>query len=75
VYCNERFDGANVVATKEHLVGRNFVPRGSLDGGPSFNFVFNPCHACNNDKSTLEGHVSAITQFMGSQRHRCENLR
>jgi hypothetical protein len=51
-------------ATKEHLVGRNFVPRGSLDGGRSFNFIFNACYACNNDKSTLEGHVSAITQLM-----------
>lgn len=64
LYCNEPFDGANVVATKEHLVGRNFVPRGSLNGGQSFNFIFNACHACNNDKSTLEGHVSTITQLM-----------
>jgi hypothetical protein len=64
VYCNERFDDTNVIATKEHLIGRNFVPRGSLDSGRSFNFIFNACLACNNDKSPLEGHISAITQFM-----------
>jgi hypothetical protein len=64
VYCNERLDDTSVVATKEHLIGRNFVPRGSLDGGRSFNFIFNGCRDCNNDKSALEGHISAITQFM-----------
>lgn len=64
IYCNRRFDDSDVVVTKEHLVGRNFVPRGSLDGGRSFNFIFNACQQCNNDKSALEGHISAITQFM-----------
>lgn len=63
LYCNRGFD-PTVVATKEHLIGRNFVPRGSMDGGRSFNFIFDACFACNNDKSTLEGHVSAITQIM-----------
>lgn len=64
LYCNRRFDDVEVIATKEHLVGRNFVPRGSLDGGRSFNFIFDACRDCNNDKSAHEGHISAITQFM-----------
>ncbi len=64
LYCNEQFDGINVIATKEHLIGRNFVPRGSLNGGSSFNFIFKACRRCNNDKSGLEGHVSAVTQLM-----------
>jgi hypothetical protein len=64
LYCNEQFDGSTNVATKEHLIGRNFVPRGSLNGGRSFNFIFDACSECNNDKAALEGHVSAITQFL-----------
>lgn len=64
LYCNRLFDDVEVIATKEHLVGRNFVPRGSLDGGRCFNFIFDACSDCNNDKSVHEGHVSAITQLM-----------
>jgi hypothetical protein len=44
------------------LIGRNFVPKGSLTGD-SFNFVFRACIECNSEKSNAERHVSTVSLF------------
>jgi 5-methylcytosine-specific restriction endonuclease McrA len=46
-------------STKEHVVGRRFVPRGKLDA--HWNLLVNACEPCNNRKSDLEDDISAIT--------------
>ena len=63
LYCARLFDDA-VVVQKEHLIGRQFVPRGSFNNGRSWNFIFGACSECNGSKSRLEGHVGATTQLM-----------
>lgn len=63
LYCGRLFDDA-VATQKEHLIGRQFVPRGSFNNGRSWNFIFKACAECNNRKSRLEGHVGGITQFL-----------
>lgn len=45
--------------TKEHVVGRRFVPAGTL--GRSDNLIVRACHGCNNEKSALEDDISAIS--------------
>jgi hypothetical protein len=45
--------------TSEHVVGRRFVPRGSLAGG--WCLILQACRNCNNKKSDLEDDISAIT--------------
>lgn len=45
--------------TKEHVVGRRFVPRGKLDGG--WNLIAYACASCNNAKSRLEDELAAIS--------------
>ena len=45
--------------TKEHVVGRNFVPRGSFKKG--WSLILRACRACNTKKSDLENDISAIT--------------
>lgn len=62
LYCARRFGGA-VIPEKEHLIARNFVPAGAMNGGKSWNFIFSACSECNRSKSQLEGHVAAVTQF------------
>lgn len=56
-YCGVALDERN--DTKEHVIGRNFVPRGSLDG--QWNLIVRACGACNEAKSYLENDISAIT--------------
>lgn len=51
--------GSTVPFDKEHLIGRNFVPTGTLAN--SFNFIFRSCRRCNSEKAALERHVSSIT--------------
>lgn len=59
-YCGVEF--SNVVdATKEHVVGRRFVPKGSLNG--EWNLIVRACGRCNSDKGLLENDVSAVTLF------------
>ena len=53
-------NGATVPSDKEHLIGRNFVPTGSLGNG-SFNFIFRACRECNSQKASVERHVSSVT--------------
>jgi hypothetical protein len=47
---------------KEHLIARNFVPKGTL-GGQSFNFIFRACRQCNSRKADAKRHVSSVTLF------------
>lgn len=56
VYCGKvlRYD-----ATKEHVIGRRFVPKGKLNR--QWNLILRACSDCNNIKSTLENDLSAIT--------------
>lgn len=54
--------GSDVPSDKEHLVGRNFVPKGSLEDG-AFNFIFRSCKECNNQKAEAERHVSSVTLY------------
>lgn len=58
VYCGN-VDEPNNPLTDEHIVGRNFVPRGSLATG--WSLVVKACCRCNNEKSDLEDDISAIT--------------
>lgn len=60
VYCGATF-GDDRPATKEHVVGRRFVPRGSLDG--LWNLVVEACKRCNSDKADLEDDISAISML------------
>lgn len=48
-------------ATKEHVVGRRFVPKGKLNG--HWNLIVNACGPCNNSKADLENDISAITLY------------
>ena len=45
--------------TREHVIGRNFTPRGTLDA----NLVAWACIECNNDKSNLEDDISVISML------------
>jgi hypothetical protein len=57
VYCGVELTIAN--STKEHVIGRKFVPMGKLD--KAWNLIVRACRACNNAKSNLEDDISAIT--------------
>lgn len=57
VYC-----GCELIAesnTKEHVIGRRFVPKGSLN--QQWNLFVRACKECNSTKSDLEDDISAIT--------------
>lgn len=56
-YCGIELLGDN--NTKEHVIGRRFVPRGFLNG--SWNLIVRACRKCNELKSKLENDISAIT--------------
>lgn len=64
LYCGALV-GANssIESSKEHLIGRNFVPKGAFEDGRQFNFIFRACKACNSGKSEVEGHLSSVTLF------------
>ncbi len=57
VYCGVAL--AKETSTKEHVIGRRFVPKGKLAG--SWNLIINACEKCNGVKSDLENDISAIT--------------
>lgn len=57
-YCGEFLSESS--STKEHVIGRRFVPKGSLDG--MWNLIVRACKECNTEKSILENDISAITQ-------------
>jgi hypothetical protein len=61
LYCDTFLGpGTTATVTKEHLIGRRFVPKGSLDSGQRFNFIFSACDECNGHKARFEDHVSAV---------------
>lgn len=59
-YCSRPFD-AELTLTKEHVIGRRFVPRGCLAG--QWNLILNACGQCNGDKADLEDDISVITMM------------
>jgi len=59
-YCGRPFEG-ELRPTKEHVIGRRFVPRGCFDG--QWNLILCVCERCNNDKAGLEDDISAITMM------------
>lgn len=56
VYCGKVLQDD---ATKEHVIGRRFVPKGKLNR--QWNLILRACADCNNVKSALENDLSAIT--------------
>ncbi len=56
-YCGVVLDENN--NTKEHVIGRRFVPKGSLNR--CWNLIIRACERCNSHKSHLEDDISAIT--------------
>jgi hypothetical protein len=62
IYCGEILDRSS--RTKEHVVGRRFVPRGKLHG--QWNLIAWSCLACNGSKADLEDDISAITIHAGA---------
>ncbi|WOD18977.1 HNH endonuclease [Paraburkholderia kirstenboschensis] len=59
-YCGLPF-GPNLPETKEHVIGRRFVPLGSLAN--QWNLILYACEGCNGDKSDLEDDISAISMM------------
>lgn len=57
-YCGVANDPANPL-TDEHVIGRRFVPKGSLASG--WCLIVRACERCNNAKADLEDDISAIT--------------
>lgn len=57
VYCGVVLTASNT--TKEHVIGRRFVPKGKLDGW--WNLIVRACESCNRIKQDLEDDISAIT--------------
>jgi hypothetical protein len=58
VYCGVSGKQDNPL-TKEHVIGRRFVPKGSLASG--WALIVNACRSCNGEKADLEDDISAIT--------------
>jgi hypothetical protein len=56
-YCGTELSAET--STDDHVIGRNFVPKGSLNN--SWNLILKACGECNNLKSDLEDDISAIT--------------
>ena len=63
LYCHRPVCIGDVASNKEHLIGRSFVPDGSLEGGKAFNFIFRACVECNNEKAEAERHISSVSLF------------
>lgn len=60
--------------TKEHVIGRRFVPRGSLD--QHWNLIVWACEPCNRLKAVLEDDLSAISMQPDAWgRHAREDVR
>lgn len=62
VYCNTLLDEAE--STKEHTIGRRFVPKGTL--ARSWNLIVRACGECNGRKSDLEDDLSAVSMHPDS---------
>ena len=57
VYCGVQI--TSETESKEHVIGRRFVPKGKLNG--QWNLIVKACKECNGKKSDLENDISAIT--------------
>lgn len=57
VYCGDEL--TTNTSTKEHVIGRRFVPKGTLN--QQWNLIVRACLTCNSLKSELENDISAIT--------------
>lgn len=64
-YCGVKLTPKN--DSKEHVVGRKFVPKGSFDS--QWNLIVQACKCCNGIKSDLENDISAITLELCSHFH------
>lgn len=65
VYCADPLTPES--ATIEHVVGRRFVPKGTLD--KHWNLIVRACARCNEVKARLEDDISAITMHPDSFGH------
>lgn len=54
--------------TVDHVIARNFVPKGSFLAN-DWNLFVNACEPCNNKKSALENEISALTLQPGVGEH------
>lgn len=73
-YCSRLVGvGSELASDKEHLIGRNFVPTGSLANG-AWNFIFRACRDCNALKAEEERHISSVTLFTSTGRTDDANL-
>ncbi|MDZ7862468.1 hypothetical protein [Acidovorax sp.] len=59
-YCGRKFDAGTVI-NEEHVVGRKFVPKGTMEN--QFNLILNACKVCNDIKSQLEDDISVISMI------------
>ena len=59
-YCHRQFD-EELRPEVEHVIGRRFVPRGTLAN--EWNLIVRSCRACNARKAELENDISAITML------------
>tara|TARA_R110000744_G_scaffold343773_2_gene448995 strand:+ start:12925 stop:13824 length:900 start_codon:yes stop_codon:yes gene_type:complete len=58
-YCHTKIDESN--STKEHAIGRKFVPKDSLDS--QWNLIIRACRKCNHEKGLLENDLSVISMW------------
>lgn len=63
-YCGAQFC-KTLMHTDEHVIGRKFVPKGSLAG--MWNLVVFACKKCNDEKCDLENDISVISMLPDSQ--------
>jgi hypothetical protein len=59
-YCHRPFD-KDLRPEEEHVIGRRFVPRGTL--AKQWNLILRSCRECNERKAELENDISAITMI------------
>lgn len=57
---------------REHVIGRRFVPKGTLARG--WSLQVRACRRCNGEKADLENDISAITLLRGHGRAREEGV-
>ncbi|NOX67381.1 MAG: hypothetical protein GXO85_16670 [Chlorobi bacterium] len=68
LYCGSFLgEELKIESNKEHLIAREFVPKGSLSD-KCFNFIFRACSVCNNKKANIERHISSTTIINSSAR-------
>ena len=63
-YCGAQFN-KTLAHTDEHVIGRKFVPKGSLAG--RWNLVVFACKKCNDEKCDLENDISVISMLPESR--------